>query len=405
MATRTESRAVTGAATGATALIALVVAGFNLRTVLLEVPPILPSIKHDLQLDYTATGLLNSLPPLMLGLMAYPAALVIGRLGARTAMALALLAVAVTGLSRAFCQSAPPLFLATVLLSTSIALGQTSVPLAVQRWFPHAIGQVTAAYSTGLMVGEIAAASLTAPWLLQTFAGGQWRHTFILWSIPAVLALGLWLVVVPREDGQPSPADPVALRASPTLALRSLRVWQSGLVLGGGSLLFFGMDTWIPVYFSHLGRTDGPLALTVLTVAQLPSAVALMIWGRSLAGRPAALAGSGLVAVVALVAWFVAPASWDVVLAGVVGAASSAIFILGLSLPSLVMQGRHVAAISGIVLTVSYTLAFVGPFLGGVLWDSTHVAQTAFAPILAGAAMVTALGALMPDYRQQAEHA
>lgn len=388
---------------------ALVFVGFNLRTILLEVPPVLPQIQRDLGLSYTATGFLNALPPLVMGLGAYPAALAIGRLGAARAVTIALAAMAVTALLRAFAGTAPLLFAATVLMSAAIALCQTTAPLVVREWFPRRIGQTTAAYSTGLMVGEIAAAWLTVPLVLPWFAGGRWQGSFVAWSVPVAAALALWLWAL-RGRGRPvlagrartlRPAPGVARLTMPVPAARAVRLrpWPviaASLLLGSGSLLFFGMDTWIPVYYHYLGRSDGPLALTVLTVAQLPPSLALTAWGNRVAGRRAGFIVAGGVGALAMALWFVVPAGWLIVLTALVGAASASIFILGLSLPGLLAGGADVARISGIMLGVSYTMAFAGPFLGGALWDHTGVAILCFLPILVGALLTVVFGSLLP---------
>ena len=46
--------------------ILLTLVGFNLRSVILAVPPILPLMQHDLRLNYTTAGLLTALPVLVL---------------------------------------------------------------------------------------------------------------------------------------------------------------------------------------------------------------------------------------------------------------------------------------------------------------------------------------------------
>src|SRR5260370_16739546 len=59
---------------------ALIVAvGFNLRSVMLAVPPVLPLIQHDLRLSYTATGFLTALPVLGLACLAWPSPPLIAR--------------------------------------------------------------------------------------------------------------------------------------------------------------------------------------------------------------------------------------------------------------------------------------------------------------------------------------
>src|SRR5258708_23514892 len=54
----------------------LILVGFNLRSVILAVPPILPLIQHDLRLNYTAAGFLTSLPVLVLAGAALPSGFV-----------------------------------------------------------------------------------------------------------------------------------------------------------------------------------------------------------------------------------------------------------------------------------------------------------------------------------------
>ncbi|MBA3822846.1 MAG: MFS transporter [Ktedonobacterales bacterium] len=382
------------------ALVALVFFAVNIRTVLLAVPPILPLIQHDLRLSYAATGFLNALPPLVLGILAYPASFVIGRLGAQRAVLISAAGLALLSAARAAAPNAALLILATALMSASMTLGQTALPTIVHERFARFVGQVTAAYSGGMMLGEVIAAALTVPLVLNVLVGGNWRATFLIWSLPVVASLILWVLAMPRGvAARPSAMSaPTAAPASPALnPLRSWRVWQSSILLGCGSLLFFGMDTWIPEYYHHLGRSDGSLALTVLTVGQIPAVVVLSIFGQHLAGKRLGFTLGGGVAAVALVLWFILPPSWGVALSAVIGAASAALFIFGLSLPPLLAHGRGVAQVSGIMMGLGYTIAFFGSFIGGTLWDATGIPITAFIPVLLACVVVTILSLFMPD--------
>src|SRR6476469_1789230 len=65
----------------------IVFVGVNLRSVILAVPPVLPLIQRDLRLSYTATGLLTSLPLLLMCAFALPAGLLAGRFGGRRIVA------------------------------------------------------------------------------------------------------------------------------------------------------------------------------------------------------------------------------------------------------------------------------------------------------------------------------
>src|SRR5437773_12163301 len=73
-----------------TVCILLILVGFNLRSVILAVPPILPLIQHDLKLSYTETGLVTALPVLVLAGAAWPSGLLAERIGARTCVSIGL---------------------------------------------------------------------------------------------------------------------------------------------------------------------------------------------------------------------------------------------------------------------------------------------------------------------------
>src|SRR5262249_27697227 len=132
----------------------IVLVGINLRTVILGVPPVLPLVQHDLDLSYTATGLLTALPVVGMGGLALPPGPLAGRVGGRASVALGLALLAAGAGLRAALPAALPLFLCTALLSVGIAVAQTAVPVLVRQWFPRQIGLVSALYTDGLIVGE-----------------------------------------------------------------------------------------------------------------------------------------------------------------------------------------------------------------------------------------------------------
>src|SRR5579875_1743439 len=122
--------------------ILLTLVGFNLRSVILGVPPVLPLVQHDLRLSYLEVGLLTALPPLTLGASAWSLGLVIERLGERTCVALGLLLLGLGAILRACWPSSATLFCFTLLLCLGIVLAQTAVPPLARRWFPRQVGLV-----------------------------------------------------------------------------------------------------------------------------------------------------------------------------------------------------------------------------------------------------------------------
>ncbi len=204
--------------------------GINLRAVILAVPPVLPLIQHDLHLSYTTTGLLTALPVLVLGLAAWLSGLVVERIGERASVSIGLALLGSAAILRAWQPSTSTLLLFTFLLSAGIALSQTAVPSLVRRWFPAQIGLVTALFSDGLIVGEALAAGLTLPIMTHFFGVNAWNSTFIVWGIPVIVSLLLWLWIVP--------ATPPASRAVQShRATPSVSTTKSELLEKGGSIV------------------------------------------------------------------------------------------------------------------------------------------------------------------------
>src|SRR5438552_9192606 len=175
--------------------ILITLVGFNLRSVLLGVPPVLPLIQHDLGLSYTLTGFLTALPVLVLAVGAWPSGLLAERIGARLSVSIGLGLLATGTLLRAFRLSIPSLFFFTLILSIGITMSQTAVPVLIRRWYPKQIGLVSALFSDGLILGEAVAAGITVLIMVRFLGSNNWAGTFIFWGIPVVVLFALWLLL------------------------------------------------------------------------------------------------------------------------------------------------------------------------------------------------------------------
>ncbi len=325
------------------ACVLLALLGINLRSVILAVPPILPLLQHDLGLSYTETGLLTSLPILMFGASAWLSGLLVGRIGGRTAVTIGLALLAVGTLLRVVLPTLFFLYLFTILLSLGIALAQTSAPVLARAWFPDRIGLVTALFTDGLIIGEALGAGITVPIMVSFLGVDAWQGTFILWGVPVVIMLVLWFWLAPHGPAKTTVAFaniPVAdgeIAANPRIInapVKRVRVsaLHMGIILGSGSLIYFGMNGWIAPYnlaIHHPGYT--PLTLTLLNLCQLPASLAITIFAQKLAGRRWPFILAGFVCIFSLVGWIFTPVMLEPLWAILLGAGSAVVFTLGLS--------------------------------------------------------------------------
>ncbi len=386
------------------ALITLV--GFNLRSVILAVPPVLPLIKRDLALSYTETGLLTALPVLVLGVGAWPSGLLVERFGGRYCVAIGLALLGIGGLLRAFWPTALTLFFFTLLLSMGITLSQTSIPVLARRWFPAHIGLVAALFSDGLIIGEAVAAGITFLIMVQFLGQDAWAATFVLWSVPVIVLLVLWLWIAPsapaatpgRSSSMESVAKPLISQSSlPSRRQPHVNALHLGIMLGSASLIYFSMNGWIATYNQVIHHTElTPLALAGLNAAQLPVSLGVTFFAQRLAGRRSPFIVSGTICAVAIAGWVFTSAVLEPFWAALLGGSSALVFTLGVALPPLLASPERIARLTGSTLSLTYGVAFVGPLLGGELWDLFHLPPLAFLPVAIASAMLIILGALLP---------
>jgi MFS transporter, CP family, cyanate transporter len=367
-------------------LVLLWLAGMDMRITLLAVPPVLPLIHQQLGLDEKGVAALSGLPVLLFGLAALPGALLIARVGPRRALLIGITLVCVAGAARGLGSSAAVLFVCTFWMGIGIAISQPTFAALVSQWFPQAIARATGFWSNGLLVGELLSASLTLPVVLPLV--GSWQAAFVVWSIPVLVSLVLLALGTPNS--QPS-SRPAARAGLPNW--REARLWQLGVLQSSASLIYFGANTFIPDYLHATNQPDlvGP-ALAALNGGQVPaSAVIGLVPMRILARRTTSLLVGGA-SILALVAVVALPGPPTVVAAGVFGFCAAYILILSFALPALLAGPVGAARLSAGTFAISYTLAFLVTLLAGAVWDTTHVAASAFLPVLASSGIVVALG-------------
>jgi CP family cyanate transporter-like MFS transporter len=343
---------------------------------------------RDLGLSEAGIGALNSLPVLLFAVAAVPGSLLIARLGSRRALVAGL---AVVGLSSALRGAGPsigPLFAMTFVMGVGVAVSQPAMPSVTKDWFPLRVGLATAVYADGLLVGEILPTSLSTQAL--ALVHGSWELSLVFWAAPVLLTAVLIVLLTPHES---RPEDAPA-RWWPDW--RSWKTWQAGLVLGCVSMLYWGSNSFLPDFLNATGRGAWVTpALAVFNAAQLPVSILIALAPDWFIGHRWPYLVGALTIVVGVPGMLLMPAAWVVFWTALLGVISGGVFVCALALPPLLAERDDVGRLSAAMFTITYTCSFLGPLLGGVLWDLTRVPVTAFGPSwIAGFAMVALAASL-----------
>lgn len=366
--------------------IVLWLAGTNLRLTLLAVPPVIPLIHRDLQLNESGIAALSNVPVLVLALSSMFGGLLTMRLGARNAVIAGLVVIAASSALRGLGPSIPMLFAMTVVMGIGIAVIQPAFPSLARGWFGERIALGTGIWANGLLCGEAISASLTIPFILP-LAGGSWERSFVAWSIPAIVS-ALALGAVPDTTERAATGSGAWLPN-----FRDPRVWQLGGFQAAASLAYFGANTFLPDYLNATGggALVGP-ALATLNTAQIPASFVVGLIPMRILGRPATSLGVAALIAGAVVAVLMFGGVWVIAGAGVLGFCAAYVLTLSFALPALSAPAHEVPRLAAGTFTLGYAISFVATLLSGAAWDATHVAAAAFLPIFAAAAIVGLLG-------------
>jgi MFS transporter, CP family, cyanate transporter len=179
---------------------------------------------------------------------------------------------------------------------------------------------------------------------------------------------------------------------------KRLNALHLGILVGGGSLIYFGMNAWIASYNQAMHQSYlTPVALLTLNAAQLPVSLAVTFVAQQLVGRRWPFIAAGIISAFAIVGWVFSPAMLQPLWAALLGGSGALVFTLGIALPPLLAKPQEVGRLTGITLSLTYGVAFVGPFIGGALWDIFNLPAMAFVPVLIASVMLIVLGALLPS--------
>jgi MFS transporter, CP family, cyanate transporter len=346
-------------------LVALFLAAVALRPQLVGVGPLLPSIESDLGVSHAVAGLLGTIPVLCMGLFAPSAPFLSGRIGTRGAIGAALGLVGVFGVARALVPGAVGVILLTIPLGIGMGLAGAMLPVVVKERFADKPGFATGAYATGIVIGAAVAAAVAVP--LAHAANGWRAPLLVIGGVSTGLAvLWLWLT---RTEPVHVRTDVRPLR----LPLRDPLGWRlvAGFLLM--SFVFYGLNSWLPDAYVERGWSQSAAGdlLAVLNTVTIPVGFTIAWAADHLGTRRRWLMGASTLQLATLLGVVLLPGAgwlWAVLL----GLSIGPLFPLTMTLPlDAAKEPAQVAALTGMMLGVGYTLSSGGPLALGAVRDLT----------------------------------
>lgn len=371
------------------AIVAIVAVALNLRPALAAIGPLLDMIQRATGATNTQASLLTTLPVFVMGVCALAGARISGWLNERIGIALGVALVALACAARYVGTPTYGLLLTAVLAGVGIALVQTLLPAFIKRNFTHDMGRVFGLYTTGIMAGAAVAAASAAG-----LAGSVgWPAALAFWSVPALLALPLWLKAAQGRADATSPLHRT-VRVAPRSFWRNLRAWELMLFFGIGTGAYTLVLAWLPPFYTSLGWEPSAAGFLLggLTLAEVMAGLAVSAWIGRFADRRKPLAAVLTILICGLICLILAPLKLALLACLLLGIGIGALFPL-----SLIVAMDHLddpaqaGMLAAFVQGGGYVIASFMPLLAGILRDRFASLTEAWIVMLAGAVMLLAL--------------
>ena len=374
-----------------TVIFCALLAGVAMWAPIFCVPPMEPLLKEQLLLTHTQTGLLLSVPVLMLVATAIPAGIVSDRIGIRKATGIGLIVMATGALLRGTASDFTNLLGFTFIYGFGFGWTFPNLPKLVSTYVGKEKANVAMGIvNSGFPIGTALGLALTIPVVLpiaETYQG-----VFLIWSIPTLIAAGFWWALVKEPQARFNHIEePTTSVADFRVALLNRQLWFVAGLMFLHQFFTWNWTGWAPVMMILKGAspTLAGIIASITIWAVLPTFLLMPRLSHRIGLRKPFLWIPSIA--LAITSWaaqnVTVSASWY--LMALVGVAVGTRFITLLTLPIEMVHEREVGMASGMVLSIGFTGGVIGPLIGGRILDTTQTLDLSLM-VLVGISLVSA---------------
>lgn len=352
----------------------IMLAAFNLRPGITSVGPLINDIQKDLHLAHWSAGLLTSLPLIAFAVMSPIVPTIANRLSNGWTLITGLIII-IIGL---FVRTTPVLFflfLGTFLVGVGIATLNVILPVIVKDKFPHKFALMTSVYTTSMSGLAALASGLSVP--LASGMGLGWRNTLLVWAIPAVVAIIIWVILLRLDQKEKPQKIQLEKQEKSNKIWRSSLAWKVALFMGLQSFLFYVTITWLPdiLHSKGLSRETAGWLLSITQIIGLPANFSVPIIAEKFDSQKKVAIGICSSSIIGFTILLLSTSYLFILISivflglGLGGAFSLALAFIGMR----ARDAKQSAQLSGMAQSIGYIFAAVGPILIGSLFDMTNM--------------------------------
>ncbi|OJX39581.1 MAG: hypothetical protein BGO78_13835 [Chloroflexi bacterium 44-23] len=351
-------------------MLAIACIAATLRAPITAVGSLITLIRADIPLSNAVLGLLTTIPLILFAVVSP----FVGNFDKRFGTGYVLLAslfVMIAGiLLRSYFHIAG-LFLGSVILGIGITFGNVLIPGIIKSRLQSHIGLATGLFITSLSAFAGISAGISLP--ISLLPGMNWRHGLAVWVILIIFAVVAWY---PQRSIRLASRSSAGEDRPQTNLLKSPLAWWLTVFMAMQSIIFYFMVAWLPSVLNSRGISwenagyyaFGYQIMSSIAAFLIPQLAARKADQRTILGITSSIYFFGI-------ALLLVSHSPEVLLAAslICGFSSGTSFGMTMLLISLrSSDGAISAKLSGMVQSVGYAFAAIGPILMGSIFDSTN---------------------------------
>ncbi|MCK1993163.1 MFS transporter [Peribacillus muralis] len=352
-------------------IIGIILIGANLRAPLTSVGPLVTSIRDALGISNALSGSLTTLPLLSFALLSPFAPRMARRFGMELTLFASLILLTLGIVIRSI-GGVPTLFIGTILIGLSIAIGNVLLPSLIKHNFARNIGLMTGIYAVSMNLCGAMASGISIP--IASLSGMGWVGALGCWGILSLITVFFWMPQIRRpikrhKEGQN------------TQKHKSMNLWRSGLAwqitffMGLQSFIFYTVITWMPEILEQKGLNadEAGWMLSIMQLAVIPITFIVPILAGRLQSQRILVIPPAVFLIVGIFGILYGSEQFIPVCMMLIGVGVGTVFSLSMMFFSLRTRSTHEATeLSGMAQSFGYLLAAVGPVLFGWMHDITH---------------------------------
>lgn len=349
-------------------ILGLLLLGVCMRMPITAIPSVIKEIASTLHVEPTSLGILTTIPLICFGLLSSVVSALAQRIGNELTIELAMILMFIGSYLRILNFSS--LMIGTVLVGAAITCINVLLPAIISDKLPDKIGSVTGMYNVAMTLFAAIGAYVITPITHAT----SWETAVIIISIIALIAAIVWVPNLKYNQRATSGDQPVDRG---TNMWKNANAWWLLLFFGGQCFVFYSIVAWLPTIAMDAGLTSdqASLAAGLLQLFSMPFAFLVPVIATKMKNRQPIMMFAGIVTLIGTGMMFFPVNSfvYYAIVALFLGMGTTTTFVLAMTLFGLkTKSSADTRNLSGMVQSVGYLIAALGPVVVGNLYSSTH---------------------------------